>query len=375
MRHQVPRAAHQTPAAGSVSPTLSSGGGRAQAAIDASQRMATQRRLINDVFPASDPLGATQKPPAQRVVATGGAVIQRYTAAPNGWNISTGGQFAVRNEGQNGRLYVAAGVNPAPLQHVVFNKLGGSVDVDGTQMSEVEAVLANKEAMDAMHCGYFSKAVTGITETQENEHAPPGRSLYTKNVTHDVGNVQAGWDNHYAPVILADADDRGTFETAVGLNYCWFGIYGTAKGQTFRYKTQVGNIQRALSKGWISQETHQTILTALERYKGGLISEQAEQTGYVEAELNKLEALVGVRRVEAPLPEAKVERTPQPQTPEQQREELQRNLEKTGNTPEFERRQRQEQLEREKNEQVQRYIKNLSVIFLALLAFYLLSGR
>lgn len=337
--------------------------------------MAAQRRLINDFFPASDPLGAIQKPPAQRVVATGGAVIQRYTEAPNGWKISTAGQFAVRNEGQNGKLYVAAGVTPKRLQHVDFNKLGEAIDVDGTPMSEVEAVLSNKEAMDMMQCGYFSKAVTGITETQENEHAQPGRSLYTMNVTHDAVNVQAGWDNHYAPVILADAGDRGTFETAVGLDYCWFGIYGTAKGQTFRYKTQVGNIQRALSKGWISQETHQTILTALERYKGGLLSEQAEQTGYIEAELNKLEALVEVRQEEEPLPVTEAEQTPQPKTPEQQHEERLRNLASTRNSPEFERRQRQEQLEQERNEQIQRYIKNLGVLFLAFLAFYLLSGR
>ncbi|WAC71644.1 hypothetical protein OU995_18935 [Roseateles sp. SL47] len=346
---------------------------RAQATIDTSPRISAQRRLIEQVFPNAGPKTASERQALQRRPEASGAVAQRYTQAPNGLKVSANGQFAVRNEGEHGQLYVAHEVTPFKLQHVTFNKERCDVHINGAPMSEVQADLANKPAMDQMQCGHFSRAVTGITETQENENAPPGRSLYTANVTHDVGDVMGGrgWENHFAPVIVADGEDRGTFETAVGLNYCWFGIYGSAKGQSFRYKTQVGNISRALKEGWINQDTQQVLMQALGQYKDGTLSANAERQDYVGEELRKLEALALERQNNTPLPVMEAQQTAEPQTKEQQQEEAKRMAVHSVNDPEFERR-RQQFLggNEDRNDQFRQVVMGLSVLALAVLALY-----
>ncbi len=211
--------------------------------------------------------------------------VQRYTELENNIKLSTNSRFAVQNEGQNGKLFIANGVNLPDLQHVELN-VGGEEQINGSQMRRVTADFENEEAMNEMYCGKFSRSVTGILEDQENENAPVGRSLYTNNVTGP--QISSGWKNHYAPVIVADAGDRGTLETAVGIPYCWFGIYGTARGQTFRFKTQYANILRNITKGWVDQETGTRILTELDKYKNNTIENDESLHAYTLHEVQKL---------------------------------------------------------------------------------------
>lgn len=44
-----------------------------------------------------------------------------------------------------------------------------------------------------------------------------------------------------------DGGDHATFETAVGIPHTSVGVYGVAKGQTFKYKTQAANIDRMVT--------------------------------------------------------------------------------------------------------------------------------
>jgi hypothetical protein len=308
---------------------------------------------------ASSPYMSAQRRAIRATFGTRTPVVQRYQDAGDGMKISTNGHFAVQHEGQDGKLYVADNIDLPALNHVQFAK-GGNATIDHTPMTEVKAVFTNKPAMDEMFCGQFSRSVTGITETKENENesAPVGRSLYTRKVTHESKEVKGGWDNHYAPVILADAGDRGTLETAVGLNYCWFGIYGSAKGQTFRFKTQYANIIRSMREGLVDKETGARILAELNQYKNDEIKRDEDLHAYTLAEVTKLRDLAAA----PPVVLAPQERAPT-DVPRTKREQA---AEATRSAKEFERRRR--------NETILNGILALGAVALAIFACYWLSS-
>jgi len=293
------------------------------------------------------------------------APIQRYTEEDNNYSVSTNRKFAVQNEGQDGRLFALADTPLPDLQHVTLRN-GGTVQVNGTDMKEVIADFDNQEAMDEMFCGKFSESVTGIDETEENGDAPVGRSLYTGGVTHDDESISAGWENHFAPVILQDGGDRGTLETAVGIPFCWFGIYGQAKGQTFRYKTQYANIIRSMFNEWIDQETGQRILTELVKYKDNEIEDEALHA-YTIKEVLKLKSIAEAGPVD--LSDKESAETPAPASKRQTRELLAR--ENTGDVFKSSFFENADKEEKERQQFIYNSLMAVGVAGLSILAWYM----
>ncbi|HII01796.1 TPA: DUF4157 domain-containing protein [Methanosarcinaceae archaeon] len=280
-----------------------------------------------------------------------GMPVQRYTELENDIKLSTNSRFAVQNEGRDGKLFVANGVNLPDLQHVEL-EVGGEEQINGSQMRKVTADFENEEAMNEMYCGKFSRSVTGIVEDRENENAPVGRSLYTENVTGP--QISRGWKNHYAPVIVADAGDRGTLETAVGIPYCWFGIYGSARGQTFRFKTQYANILRNITNGWVDEETGRRILTELDKYKNNTIENDESLHAYTLNEVLKLREMAQAEPVA--LTHKEPVETETPLTKQQSDNEIRRKM--------------REQERRDRNRKILAGVLALGATGLSILAWY-----
>ena len=192
----------------------------------------------------------------------------------------------------NSELFVSKDIQLAKLNGVSF-KIGGKCEIP--EMFKVEKELVySVDKITKFHCGAFSEEVTGIKENVENEHAPSGRSLFADDLIWGANlgnNEQRGnWGNHYAPVIIADGGDRGTFETAVGVDYAWFGIYGQKRGQTFRLKTIVSDIQLAKEKKLIDEVTAKNFLDAINEY---IINGSTDhEDKYLKEELEKIKSLV-----------------------------------------------------------------------------------
>jgi hypothetical protein len=184
----------------------------------------------------------------------------------DGVKISTNTVFAVKGEGRSSELYVDEDVKLPALQHVNLAPGGEGLMVNEKRLIKVNAEFEEEDEMAAMFCGKFSEMITGIGETEENETAGPGRSLYVKDLFALEGDYDGAWRNHFAPVLVADDTDRGTLETAVGIDLIWYGIYGKERGQSFRYKTIVADVMLQLSRSRIEPRQAEEILGYLKGY-------------------------------------------------------------------------------------------------------------
>ncbi|SJZ36330.1 hypothetical protein [Sediminibacterium ginsengisoli] len=207
--------------------------------------------------------------PFHAVKAGSPPVVQRYTEE-DGAKVSENREFAVKKEGlADSELYVRDGIQPRDLDVATFTPGAASEDHPYGMKKVEKTLLMSTDDIQRIHCGDFARRATGIGENVENGTAPPGRSLYTEltwGISPDERTQRSNWGNHYAPVILADGGDRGTFETAVHVDHAWFGIYGQARGQTFRIKTVIADIKLAVSRKILDEETGIKLLTAVNEY-------------------------------------------------------------------------------------------------------------
>lgn len=226
-----------------------------QLSVDTSPRMLSQRRLLTQM---SSQKGRSAMP------------VQRYTEEEDGWMLAGNQAFAVKGEGTpQSRLLLDPDYTPPKFQHMSWEK-GATVRVANKDLVEYKANFDNQPAMNEMFCGKFSESITGIRETQQSEQASPGRSMYTELFPEGDTTI-AAWKNHYAPVVIADAQggDRATLETAVFVDYTWFGIYGTSVKQSFFYKTQIANMLLSIKKNLPDKQQYKEIESILERYAAG----------------------------------------------------------------------------------------------------------
>lgn len=225
---------------------------------------------LSPVSPLAPITTVAQQTPTQRQPAVASApaspVAQRYAVRENGVNLSEQRQFAVVGEGRGNTMFVAPEVDLPKFQHVELHRDGRQLDIDGVQLEGLTAEFENESELAAMFCGKFSRVVTGIEEKEENELAGPGRSLYVDKLYDLEGAYDGAWVNHFAPVVVADGTDRGTLETAVGIDFIWHGIYGKQRGQSFRYKTAVADVALQLSRKKLAPEQAQEVLDFLQRH-------------------------------------------------------------------------------------------------------------
>ncbi len=208
--------------------------------------------------------------------ANDGAPVQRY-AELGEYLVSENQKFAVRQHGEpDSQMFVRNVDDLTGIQHIVFEP-GAQRTIGDRDYTSLTPRYASPEAqreMELMYCGKFSRHATGKLETQESNDAPAGRSLYMK--THAQASA---WVNHYAPVIIQDDGDRGTFETAVGLNYMFFGLYGQALEQSFAYKTELAGLILGLRDNTVSEGLRAQIAERKEKGQNtaGLESDLAQQ--------------------------------------------------------------------------------------------------
>ncbi|HEY8037545.1 MAG TPA: DUF4157 domain-containing protein [Methylobacter sp.] len=229
-------------------------------------------------------------PPPLIASINGREPIQRYTEE-EGYKISETKKFAVKNEGQsNSELYVANDVALVELKETKFHTEASNVG-PGNIMNKMTVGFSNAMATIAREkdCGQFSKALTGKKEDVENETAPPGRSLFVDNLFWDGKRGRQNWGQHFAAVIVTDGDDRGTLETAFGVDHAWFGIYGKKKGQTFGLKTVIADITLARKTKIIDESTATAFLQAIENYIKTGSTEEKDQ--HLQKELDRLHRL------------------------------------------------------------------------------------
>ncbi len=244
-----------------------------------------------------------------------GQALQRYVAREGGVNISNNRLFAVRGDGKASELFVANHVVLPEFQHVKLKRSADELDTDGDKLVKVSAEYEQEDELAAMYCGKFSEMVTGVKESQENETALPGRSLYANDLFTIEKDYKGAWKNHFAPVVVADGSDRGTLETAVFIDHIWWGIYGKERGQSFRYKTAVADVKLQLSLVQVSPKVAEGILQVLEKYaEQGVPTEEhvsedmlAEITA-IETALKKIAELVHQEPHPTELPSVEKER-------------------------------------------------------------------
>lgn len=181
-----------------------------------------------------------------------GNVVQRYTTSVNGaYNVSTNQEFAVPTAAYP-NVILTQHRPPMNLAGGLVWEQNGVIPIDGVNYTQYMANIDAYEHGEAgnivgssQFCGEFARGITGgPAPTEEASQAEEGGILYDNNTTPDR---EDGWVNHYAAVVMVDAGDHATFETAVGINHVWAGIYGTARGQTFKYRTQLANIERLIA--------------------------------------------------------------------------------------------------------------------------------
>lgn len=239
------------------------------------------------------------KPYAVSLSSGNSAPIQMYREE-KGYNISENNQFAVFDEGKpESKMYATTEAEPAKLKEEVvsFNMVDTS---DYPKEYGMKEVVPNKkmspERIKEIHCGTFSREATGKMEEVENENAPKGRSLFVKDFqwSEPQGlkkeNPSRGtWENHYAPVIVQDGSDRGTFETAVHIDHAYFGIYGSKKGQTFRLKTVLADIELSVKRGLLDPEIAKQLKTGIQNYIKNDPSGTDDE--YLQKEIKKIDQL------------------------------------------------------------------------------------
>ncbi len=228
------------------------------------------------------------KSPAEIDVAAG-PVMQRYVEVGGGVSLSENSVFAVRGEGKGNELFVKAGTPLPAFQHVALQEGGDTLKVSGVTLVKVDAEYENEDELAKMYCGKFSEMVTGVKESEENETATSGRSLYVDSLYDLEGDYDGAWQNHFAPVVVADGSDRGTLETAVGIDYIWHGIYGKSRGQSFRYKTAVADVALQLSRQRVSPEQAREVLGYLALYVKDGIPDKESITPQILDEVLKIE--------------------------------------------------------------------------------------
>lgn len=232
-------------------------------------------------------------------VSANSAPVQMYREE-NAYKISDNNEFAVFKEGEpDSKMYANKNAKPAKLKEevVTFNMVDTTDYPKNFGMQEVVPdKKMSPEEIKKIHCGPFSQKATGRLEDVENENAPPGRSLFVKDFRWSdpqglkEDNPSRGtWENHYAPVILQDGDDRGTFETAVHIDHAYFGIYGNKKGQTFRLKTVMADIELSVKRGLLSPEVADQLKQGIRNY----INDDPKGTDdeYLKQEIQKIDEL------------------------------------------------------------------------------------
>jgi hypothetical protein len=219
--------------------------------------------------------------------------VQRYREEGS-LKVSENNVFAVNNEGKpDSEMFIHEKVTLPKFDLVDF-RTADSADAPRGMKKVGYKLDMPPEKVAAIHCGAFSRQITGKAENVENETAQPGRSLFADNLSWGIGPKQTqigNWGNHYAPVIVQDDGDRGTFETAVHVDHVWFGIYGQKTGQTFRLKTVVADIKLAVTRKLLDHETANRFLVAIENYKKTGSTKTEDK--YLQEELQKIASIVG----------------------------------------------------------------------------------
>jgi hypothetical protein len=198
---------------------------------------------LQEMAATAEHANAQQAPPAT------GAPIQRYRLSEDkAFNVSEGGNFAVSTGAYPTSLYVSDDAAPLALAGGLAWNEGETADIDNEEFTEyvadISAYEENGTVGSEQHCGAFARGITGdngSTGGDDRSIGAPGSVL--KDSETSPGQEE-GWENHFAAVVKRDGGDHATFETAVGIPHTWVGIYGVNKGQTFKYKTQVANIER-----------------------------------------------------------------------------------------------------------------------------------
>lgn len=183
-------------------------------------------------------------------VATGGRsnTIQRYTVSKDKkYNVSENNKFAVPKE-EYPKAIFSKNEEPIPLKGGLKWINTGTSDIDERTYSRYEADISDYEKREGpgskKFCGEFARGLTGRVQEEDQSTSEPGGTLYDKDTSP---GLDTGWENHYAAVVIVDGSDHGSFETAVGIDHVWAGIYGVERGQTFKYKTQEANIERLMN--------------------------------------------------------------------------------------------------------------------------------
>jgi len=175
-------------------------------------------------------------------------VIQRYAQSQEGdYNVSENGVFAVPTTDYTHDLLTNNGP-PAALGGDLDWNPGGNVQIDGAAYTRYTANLSRYEEEDRVGseqgCGLFARGITNNINAENGPDRSSGDEGSVLKYGDTSPGMEDGWKNHFASVVKKDGGDHATFETAVGIEETWVGIYGRQRGQTFKYKTQVANIDR-----------------------------------------------------------------------------------------------------------------------------------
>lgn len=225
--------------------------------------------------------------------------IQRYTRTGDGkFNVSDRDAFAVSaTEAYPKSLYVRAqGDRPTTLPGGLAWNMNGEHTIQNEQYTKYTADLSKYEGRRGLGsgkgCDVLARELTSDSLPGKDQSITDlGGVLYDSKTGLDL---ETGWQNHYASVVMKDGDDQATFETAAGIEDTWIGIYGKDRGQSFKYKTQEANIDRlmGIEDAVIPAETRvrkrfldyllcrpgrEVIVREEIRYKMGISPEQGEQ--------------------------------------------------------------------------------------------------
>lgn len=177
--------------------------------------------------------------------------IQRYTETHDGqYYVSENNQFAVSTDAYPTEIYTHETL-PQGLKGGLVWQSNGQATIDNTEYERYVADISAYEEKVGKpgtehFCGEFARGLTGdALPTEDQSTSDVGGILYDSDTTPEAtGGPKFGWENHYASVVIVDDGDHATFETAVGIPKVWVGIYGSNRGQTFKYKTQLANLDR-----------------------------------------------------------------------------------------------------------------------------------
>lgn len=173
--------------------------------------------------------------------------VRRYTETiDRRFNVSENGAFAVANAKYPSSIYAKDG-EPMSLPGGLAWDNDGEYDINNETYTKYNANISKYESSEGpgskQFCGQFARGLTDSLPGKAQSTSEVGGVLYDKDTSPGRDD---GWENHYAAVVIKDGGDHATFETAVGIEEVWVGIYGTQKGQSFIYKTQEANIERLM---------------------------------------------------------------------------------------------------------------------------------